>query len=75
MVGKKRKASEKSTEENVIKQSGLTAVANGGKQDETSFPRGGASVLTPLEHKEISIKAAKDLFSVRTSFILISRNK
>ncbi|KAG2221563.1 hypothetical protein INT45_002577 [Circinella minor] len=63
MVGKKRKASEKSTEENVIKQSGLTAVANGGKQNETSFPRGGASVLTPLEHKEISMKAAKDLFS------------
>ncbi|KAI9494938.1 hypothetical protein BDB00DRAFT_730012, partial [Zychaea mexicana] len=27
------------------------------------FPRGGASVLTPLEHKEISLKAAKDLFT------------
>ncbi|KAI9248279.1 hypothetical protein BDA99DRAFT_542639 [Phascolomyces articulosus] len=63
MAAKKRKASEKSTEEVVTKQSGSTAVANGTRQGETSFPRGGASVLTPLEHKEISIKAAKDLFS------------
>ena len=72
MVAKKRKASEKSTEESVSTQSGLTAVANGSKQDETSFPRGGASVLTPLEHKEISMKAAKDLFSVRNYFSLVA---
>jgi rRNA biogenesis protein RRP5 len=33
--------------------------------DEFNFPRGGASVLTPLEHKEISRKADEDvLFSV-----------
>jgi rRNA biogenesis protein RRP5 len=29
---------------------------------EENFPRGGASTLTPLEHREISNKVAKDLF-------------
>ncbi|KAL7272217.1 rRNA biogenesis protein rrp5 [Rhizina undulata] len=31
------------------------------KDEETSFPRGGASVLTPLEYKEIANEAAKDV--------------
>ncbi|KAF1832627.1 nucleic acid-binding protein [Decorospora gaudefroyi] len=31
------------------------------KDEETSFPRGGASVLTPLEHKQIQIKANQDV--------------
>jgi rRNA biogenesis protein RRP5 len=30
------------------------------KDDETPFPRGGASVLTPLEHKQIQIEATRD---------------
>ncbi|KAI8058951.1 uncharacterized protein B0P05DRAFT_559162 [Gilbertella persicaria] len=30
---------------------------------EESFPRGGASALTPLEHREISNKVARDLFN------------
>ncbi|KAI8371887.1 hypothetical protein BD560DRAFT_351467 [Blakeslea trispora] len=30
---------------------------------EESFPRGGASALTPLEHREISNKVAQDLFT------------
>lgn len=35
---------------------------------EENFPRGGASTLTPLEHREISNKVANDLFiSVRIS--------
>lgn len=29
--------------------------------DETAFPRGGASVLTPLEHKQIKIEAQRDV--------------
>ncbi|KAI8991069.1 hypothetical protein BDF20DRAFT_811062 [Mycotypha africana] len=33
---------------------------------EESFPRGGASALTPLEHREIANKAAQDLFSSKT---------
>ena len=31
------------------------------KDEERSFPRGGASVLTPLEHKQIQIKANQDV--------------
>ncbi|KAF2468899.1 nucleic acid-binding protein [Lindgomyces ingoldianus] len=31
------------------------------KNEERSFPRGGASVLTPLEHKQIQIKANQDV--------------
>ncbi|KAI5310767.1 rRNA biogenesis protein rrp5 [Ascosphaera atra] len=31
------------------------------KEDDTPFPRGGASALTPLEHKQINIQAKKDV--------------
>ncbi|KAI9801570.1 MAG: hypothetical protein M1825_003249 [Sarcosagium campestre] len=31
------------------------------KAEEAAFPRGGASVLTPLEHKQIKIDAARDV--------------
>jgi rRNA biogenesis protein RRP5 len=31
------------------------------KDEEKSFPRGGASVLTPLEHKQIHVKANQDV--------------
>lgn len=31
------------------------------KGEETAFPRGGASVLTPLEHKQIRIEAQRDV--------------
>lgn len=31
------------------------------QQEEKSFPRGGASVLTPLEHKQIQNEAARDV--------------
>ncbi|KAF2646345.1 nucleic acid-binding protein [Massarina eburnea CBS 473.64] len=31
------------------------------KDEEKAFPRGGASVLTPLEHKQIQIKANQDV--------------
>ncbi|KAI8146542.1 hypothetical protein BJV82DRAFT_665505 [Fennellomyces sp. T-0311] len=58
MAGKKRKGAP--TEKSTVSAS--TAVSNA-QSGETSFPRGGASVLTPLEHKEIAIKAAQDLFS------------
>lgn len=36
------------------------------KDEETSFPRGGASVLTPLEHKQIQIKANQDVLFEQT---------
>ena len=31
------------------------------RRDEPTFPRGGASVLTPLEHKQIKIEAQRDV--------------
>ncbi|KAL3417735.1 S1 RNA binding domain-containing protein [Phlyctema vagabunda] len=32
-----------------------------GREEETAFPRGGASLLTPLEHKQIQIEATRDV--------------
>lgn len=31
------------------------------RAEEPAFPRGGASVLTPLEHKQIQIEATRDV--------------
>lgn len=31
------------------------------REEEVAFPRGGASVLTPLEHKQIQIEATRDV--------------
>jgi len=31
------------------------------RDEEVAFPRGGASVLTPLEHKQIQIEATRDV--------------
>jgi rRNA biogenesis protein RRP5 len=31
------------------------------REEEPAFPRGGASILTPLEHKQIQIEAAQDV--------------
>jgi len=32
-----------------------------GRDEEGAFPRGGASILTPLEHKQIQIEATRDV--------------
>lgn len=32
-----------------------------GRDEEVAFPRGGASLLTPLEHKQIQIEATRDV--------------
>lgn len=45
---------EKHDERNPVKASIL-------QQEERAFPRGGASVLTPLEHKQIKIQAERDV--------------
>jgi rRNA biogenesis protein RRP5 len=31
------------------------------REEEVAFPRGGASILTPLEHKQIQIEATRDV--------------
>jgi len=42
---------------------------SGTKGEEAAFPRGGASVLTPLEHKQIHIEATRDvLFEQQSTF-------
>lgn len=46
-----------SSADSAPKASELTVV----RDDEPSFPRGGGSVLTPLERKQIHIKATKDV--------------
>ncbi|KAL3467864.1 hypothetical protein BJX64DRAFT_124204 [Aspergillus heterothallicus] len=52
-----RKKESKSSTESAPKSSELTVL----RDDEPSFPRGGGSVLTPLERKQIHIKATKDV--------------
>lgn len=37
------------------------------KNEEPDFPRGGASVLTPLEHKQIQIQATRDVLFEQTT--------
>jgi rRNA biogenesis protein RRP5 len=39
----------------------MTARTSVFKDEEKSFPRGGASVLTPMEHKQIQIRANQDV--------------
>ncbi|KAI8090037.1 uncharacterized protein BX664DRAFT_281445 [Halteromyces radiatus] len=54
----------------MVKRKNDTETTNEGitmPTEEVSFPRGGASVLTPLEHREIANKAAKDIFSTKNS--------
>lgn len=45
------------------------------KNDEPAFPRGGASILTPLEHKQIQIQATRDvLFEQSTGKKLVTED-
>jgi rRNA biogenesis protein RRP5 len=37
------------------------------REEDAAFPRGGASVLTPLEHKQIQIEATQDVLFERKS--------
>ena len=43
-------------------------------KDDTPFPRGGASVLTPLEHKQIKIQASQDVLFEQTTGQKAPRN-
>lgn len=43
-------------------------------KDEESFPRGGASVLTALEHKQIQIQATEDALFEQTTGTKSARN-
>ncbi|KAL8939535.1 MAG: hypothetical protein Q9211_002692 [Gyalolechia sp. 1 TL-2023] len=45
------------------------------RQDEPSFPRGGASVLTPLEQKQIQIQAKNDVLFEQSTGKKVHRNE
>ena len=50
------KKGSKDTDKNASSAPAISRV----KEDEPLFPRGGGSVLTPLEHKQITIQAKQD---------------
>lgn len=65
MPPSKRKAEDDSTltpskKANKKAPSSAPATATVKKDEEPIFPRGGGSVLTPLEHKQITIEAKRD---------------
>lgn len=71
MVSMKRKSSPELGKEKPSKKSKPAPPENQNvsilKGEEPAFPRGGASVLTPLEHKQIQIQATRDvLFEQKT---------
>lgn len=45
------------------------------REEEPAFPRGGASILTPLEHKQIKIKANKDVLFEQTTGQKLAQNE
>ena len=69
MAPMKRKIGEEASSARPEKKSRSTPVAKRSvlRNEEPSFPRGGASVLTPLEYKQIQIQATQDaLFEQKT---------
>ena len=44
------------------------------KEEEPAFPRGGASILTPLEHKRIQIQAKQDVLFEQSTGKKAARN-
>ncbi|KAK4692586.1 rRNA biogenesis protein RRP5, partial [Lecanoromycetidae sp. Uapishka_2] len=45
------------------------------KEEEPAFPRGGASILTPLEHKQIQIQAKNDVLFEQSTGKKAARNE
>lgn len=45
------------------------------KEEEPAFPRGGASILTPLEHKRIQIQAKQDVLFEQSTGKKAARNE
>ena len=54
-------ASESAQPEKKHKPSSSTQQSSVLRAEEPAFPRGGASILTPLEHKQIQIQAKQDV--------------
>lgn len=45
------------------------------REEEPAFPRGGASILTPLEHKQIQIQATNDVLFEQSTGKKSARNE
>lgn len=63
---KRQRKSDATTDDSNLAKSPIAKPQNAApksvfKDEEKSFPRGGASILTPLEHKQIQIKATQDV--------------
>lgn len=56
-VGAEDSKKDQKTQDTAAKASELSVL----RDDEPSFPRGGGSVLTPLERKQIQLQATKDV--------------
>lgn len=57
---KKVRAEEGDLKSGAAKKNSEVLKISKAKDEEAAFPRGGASVLTPLEHKQIQIEATND---------------
>ena len=63
----KRKSIDKAEDARPSKKPRAAAPAPSIPKEEPAFPRGGASVLTPLEHKQIQIQAKQDVLFEQTT--------
>lgn len=68
-------ASESARPEKKHKMSTSTQKLSVLSAEEPAFPRGGASILTPLEHKQIQIKAKKDVLFEQSTGSKRARNE
>lgn len=78
MVPIKRKsnsAAESARPEKKLKPSTATQKLSILREEEPAFPRGGASILTPLEHKQIQIQAKQDVLFEHNTGKKAARNE
>jgi len=77
MAPNKRKSdgATESTRPEKKQKSSSTAKVSVLKEEEPAFPRGGASILTPLEHKQIQIQAKNDVLFEQNTGKKAARNE
>ena len=78
MAPVKRKGSgesESTQPEKKQKLSGTSSKLSVLRNEEPAFPRGGASILTPLEHKQIQVQAARDVLFEQSTGKKSTRNE
>ena len=68
-------AAESARPEKKHKSSASTQKLSVLREEEPAFPRGGASILTPLEHKRIQIQAKQDVLFEQSTGKKAARNE